>query len=206
MSLQRPLPPVELFETESAVPVFLPAPDLEAWLRDTFVAEDGPLHNPEHMHLQVASIGVLWTNAKNTRNGRRVVGQAEHRPPGGSMGKWARARAAAQLWGWFGRQLDFLLTFDAHFARDCSDAAFCALVEHELMHCGQANDEYGMPRFSEESGTPIFCLRGHDVEEFVSIVRRYGAQAARVDELVEAALEGPTVALAAIGAACGTCS
>ena len=57
-------------------PIFVPAPELESWLRSTFMDEDAPLQNEDHAHLREASIGVLWTSIWNTRNGRRVVGQA----------------------------------------------------------------------------------------------------------------------------------
>jgi hypothetical protein len=36
------------------------------------------------------------------------------------------------------------------------DATFCALVEHELSHCGQERDEFGMPRFKKSTGLPAF--------------------------------------------------
>jgi hypothetical protein len=80
-------------------------------------------------------------------------------------------------------------------------------VEHELYHCAQVLDLFGMPRFRRDDGKPIFAMRGHDAEEFVGVVRRYGVGVAAggVAELVKAANEVPTVARAAIGLACGTC-
>ena len=48
-------------------------------------------------------------------------------------GKWSRAPIELQLQTWFVGVPDFLLTFDAHYASMCSDAEFCALVEHELI-------------------------------------------------------------------------
>ncbi|WP_275593268.1 putative metallopeptidase [Rhizobium gallicum] len=79
----------------------------------------------------------------------------------------------------------FLLTFDAHYASTCSDAEFCALVEHELYHAGQERDAFGAPKFRRD-GSPAFGLRGHDVEEFVGVVRRYGADAAGIRAIVDA--------------------
>lgn len=84
------------------------------------------------------------------------------------------------------------------------DAEFCALVEHELYHCGQERDAFGAPKF-RQSGLPAFTMRGHDVEEFVGVVRRYGADASGVRDLVEAASHEPTIARASIAQACGTC-
>ncbi|WP_246756552.1 hypothetical protein [Bradyrhizobium neotropicale] len=46
---------------------------------------------------------------------------------------------------------------------------------------------------------PAFALIGDDVEEFVGVVRRYGADAAGVRAPVEAGSANPTVAAAAIG-------
>ena len=62
-----------------------------------------------------------------------------------------------------------------------------------------------MPKFTQD-GRPSFAIRGHDVEEFVGVVARYGATAAGVSEMVEAASRGPTIALADIAGVCGTCS
>lgn len=59
------------------------------------------------------------------------------------------------------------------------------LVEHELYHITQATDDFGAPKFNKE-GQPVLKLRGHDVEEFVGVVRRYGASV-EVQELVDAA-------------------
>ena len=109
-----------------------------------------------------------------------------------------------QLIGWFGTVPDFVLTFDASYCAECSDAEFMALVEHELYHCGQERDIYGLPKFTR-FGTPKFTMRGHDVEEFVGVVRRYGADAAGVSAMVEAANAGPEIARVDIARACGTC-
>lgn len=206
--LGRPRPPAELIGVAGALlgPTFTPAPELLEWATSTFIVEDAPLFNPEHSHLEVANIGILWTNVANTRHGRSVVGQAEFKPPGGTMGKWARARAQAQIYGWFGSaSLDFLLTFHAQYAADCSDKAFCALVEHELLHCGQAKDEFGAPKFMQETGMPVFCVRGHDIEQFTSVVARYGADAAGVRAMVDAAAAAPEIDETMLGIACGSC-
>lgn len=171
----------------------------------TFIDEGAPLENPDHFHLRFARIAALWTRLPNGRAGRTIVGQAEFGQNIGGMGKWQRGRAEQQILEWFGVWPDFLLTFDAEYAQTCEDATFCALVEHELSHCGQERDEFGMPRFKKSTGAPAFCLRGHDVEEFVGVVRRYGADAAGVRAMIDAAAEGPTVASADISFACGNC-
>lgn len=204
----RPRPPADLIGLEGAVQgdTFVPAPDVLAWAKATFIEEGAPLLNHEHAHLSTANIGVLWTNAPNSRHGRDILGQAEFKPPGGTMGKWARARAAAQLAGWFGPEpLDFLITLSAPYAAICSDAAFCSLVEHELCHCGQEKDEFGQPKFSRTTGEPVYAIRGHDIEQFTSVVARYGADAAGVRELIAAAAMAPICDDAMIAGCCGTC-
>lgn len=192
----RPMPPADMRFEE-----FRPAPELEAWARAVFI-EDGPLCNPDHEHLRQASIGCVWTTVENVRSMRRVVGQAELMPPM-AMGKWQKARAVDQIAGWFDGLPDFMLTFDATAMREFDDASFCAVVEHELYHCAQLQ-EFGAPKFHLD-GSPWFGMRGHDVEEFVGVVARYGAAATQVGDMVRAANAGPLIAGASVAAACGTC-
>jgi hypothetical protein len=102
---------------------------------------------------------------------------------------------------------DFLITLDSVWVWHRPMIAFLALLEHELYHCSQATDEHGFARFRQSDGKPIYTIRGHDVEEFVGVVRRYGAEAAGpdVERLVEAAQGEPEIAPADIAALCGTC-
>lgn len=200
----RPRPPGELFDLEAGE-IFLPAPEVTEWARAAFIAEAGRLHNPEHQHLADASLGVLWTNVANAKHGRAVLGQCELGDPM-AMGKWAKARARQQVTEWFGHIPDFIITLDAAYCEQCSDIEFCALVEHELLHAGQEHDAFGAPKFSAATGRPVFGIRGHDVQEFTSIVRRYGADAAHVREFVEAATQPPEIGIAAISHVCGNCA
>ncbi|MHC2797172.1 hypothetical protein ACVINZ_006184 [Mesorhizobium jarvisii] len=197
---QRPLPPAELLEANEIK--FVAAVELAQWALATFIVEEASLRNDDHRHLNQANIGALWTNVPNGRAGRSIIGQAERGLP--PAGKWLRARIERQILDWFGDVPDFILTFDAHYASQCSDDEFCALVEHELYHCGQERDMFGQPKF-RKSGLPAFTIRGHDVEEFVGVVRRYGADAAGVREMVDAAKAGPEIANVSIAQACGTC-
>ena len=83
---------------------------------------------------------------------------------------------------------------------------FCALVEHELFHIGHATDEFDTPKFSRDTGLPVLCMKGHDVSEFIGVVRRYGApKGSAIEEMVKAANTKPEIAPADIGKACGTC-
>jgi hypothetical protein len=206
--LKRPRPPVELLDPLCERDRFLPAPDVTRWLREVFILPGGPLHHAEHGHLDGAEIGVLWTNAANTRQGNVVAGTAEIPKPPSHLGKWTRARLTYQLEEWFGCVPDFLITLSAPLSAAASDLAFCGLAKHELCHCAQATDEWGMPRFRKDDGRPIFTIRGHDVEEHVSVVREFGPYGLinpKVRELVEVAQGAPRRGPAEIALACGTC-
>lgn len=197
----RPLPPIDALEQHSAA--FFPDQDgLGAWVHETIINEDGPLHNSEHQHLADASIGWVWTNALNQHHGQTIVGQARLIPPPSE--RWGKAMADWQLRQWFGHLPDFLIILSAPYCLEADDAAFCALVEHELLHCAQAIDEFGSPRFRRD-GSPMFAMRGHDVEEFVSVVERYGVTSPALAAMVEAANSKPSVARIDIAEACGTC-
>lgn len=197
----RPYPPDEC--GEDVPECFLPAPDFAEWIRDTFINGSGPLASDEHAHLADASIGVLWTNAINVTKMRVVLATAEI--PGIQAGGWRRARHEFQLRQWFDVVPDFLLTFSAPDCARLDDRAFCALVMHELLHCAQAEDQYGSPKFNQETGLPIFAIRGHDVEEFTSVVRFFGVTSPEVRDLVDAAKRAPLFAGESIAIACGTC-
>ena len=200
---RRPKPPKPLLQL---VPEhdFLPAQEVEDWLRDTFLDPDSALYNLEHNHLSQATMGVLWTSVQNITKQREIGGMCEM--PRMQGNKWLKARMEFQLKQWFGCVPDFVITFYAPYANACSDAEWCALVEHELYHAGQDLDDFGMPKFKED-GSPKFGMRGHDVEEFIGVVRRYGlgASGPNVRELVEAANQAPEIDPIDIKAMCGTC-
>jgi hypothetical protein len=203
----RPRPPALLLGADPEEGgIFVPSPDLSAWMQKTFVVSGAPLLNPDHEHLEDALIGVLWTNVANTRSGKMIAGTAEM-PYGGTGSKWGKARAEFQLRQWFGPdRLDFLIVLDAEYADQCDDATFCSLCEHEMYHCAQKTDLFGAPAFSK-SGSPLYTMKGHDAEEFVGVVARYGVGAAAggVPALVAAGNKAPSVAAAKISSACGTC-
>lgn len=204
--LVRPRPPADLPNDH-----FSPAPELAAWIAAAFVEPGGPLHDPDaHGVLGAALIGCLWTTIDNGRPGTAgemmVAGRAER--PKFDGDPWTRGRREFQLVEWFGDVPDFLLTFHAASAEAADDRAWCALVDHELRHCGQARDRFGAPRFTGD-GAPIWTLVSHDVEEFAAVVRRWGVDAgagrtrALVDAGADAERDGPLIGDAAIRAACG---
>lgn len=193
----RPHPPTEIQGG------FTPAQDVEAWIRALVIDDGGALSNEDHAHLRNATIGILWTDRDNTKRGRSVLGMCQAMPPGGD--KWSAARAISQIEEWFGDVPDFLITLHAPAASEMSDTAFLALVEHELYHAGQERDQYGAPKFNPVTGEPVLTLRGHDVEEFVGVVRRYGSTSPELTQMFDAVGQGPEIAASDIALACGNC-
>ncbi|WP_097084299.1 MULTISPECIES: putative metallopeptidase [unclassified Pseudomonas] len=202
--MDRPIPPASLLElselTMSGIRLE-PCPMVWDWIQATILSAEGDLHNPEHAHLIDAPVRVLWASSCFEKAGRTVLGQAESVMF--RAGGWQKARQEQQMRDWFGEVPDFLITLAADYCAQCTDAEFCALVEHELYHIAQKLDQYGAPKFKQD-GTPSLTLRGHDVEEFVGVVRRYGASE-DVQQLIDAASNPPEVAKINIARACGTC-
>jgi len=185
--------------------VFKPAIELGEWVKETIIDPEGKLFNPDHEHLVEATIGWLWTNQENSKKGRRVVGQAEE--PVFRCGKWQKARQELQLLQWFGDMPDFIITLDAEYCHRCSDSELLALIEHELYHCAQSRDAFDMPKFNQDTGLPMYTMRGHDVEEFVGVVKRYGVgdPEGQLAQLVKAANCSPEISNDRIATVCGTC-
>lgn len=204
-AIRQPMPPEALGQmVGNALVSFLPAPEVRDWLLATFVEEGGPLHNPDHKHLKDADLEVLWAAGGFGRQGRFVVGTAEQ--VNFRAGGWQKERQQHQMEQWFGRVPTFLITLDGAYAREASNAEFCALVEHEMYHLAHRLDDFGAPAFDKE-GNPKLYIRGHDVEEFVGVVARYGMGDAegKLAQMVAAAKAGPTVKPLRIAQACGTC-
>ncbi len=204
---RQPMPPVELgqFADDERCPLlFVPAPEVREWLLATFVEEGAPLHNPDHAHLQGADLEVLWAAGGFARQGRVVVGTAEQ--VAFRAGGWQKERQEFQMLQWFGRIPKFLITLDGSYARQASDTEFCALVEHEMYHLGHVLDDFGQPAFDKE-GNPKIAIRGHDVEEFVGVVARYGVghPDGKLAQMVAAVSRGPGASPLRIAQACGTC-
>ncbi|HYE75643.1 MAG TPA: putative metallopeptidase [Blastocatellia bacterium] len=178
---------------------------LQQWIEETFINQGATLYNEDHQHLQGAMIGCLWSNVPNNREMRTVLATAEIFNPKGNA--WQKARQENQLLRWFGDIPDFIITVFAPYAVEADEASFCALIEHELYHCAQRTDADGSPKFKSD-GSPAYGIKGHDVEEFTGVVRRYGVDAAQsgVGQLVAAAKMKPILSGAKIKQACGTCA
>ena len=198
----RPKPPAIFADPTNTR--FEPAPEVQEWVNNTFIDENGPLFNEEHIHLQNADICFLWAPGAFAKQGRTVLGQAEQVKF--MCSPWQKWRQEQQMKEWFGHVPAFLITLDARYCMICEDDEFCALVEHELYHIAQAKDAFGGPAFTK-TGLPKLEMRSHDVEEFVGVVRRYGVghPEGRLAQLVEAANKGAEISQISVANACGTC-
>ncbi|MGF2653286.1 putative metallopeptidase [Serratia marcescens] len=201
---RRPYPPLRFIEDHQLTPYIglVPASEVLEWMQRQIISDTGNLFNPDHGHLADADLRFMWASSAFEKKGRHVLGQAEEVAM--RAGGWQKARMEQQMHEWFGEVPKFIITLAADYCSQCSDAEFCALVEHELYHIAQATDEFGAPKFNRDTGKPALKLRGHDVEEFVGVVRRYGASV-EVQELVDAANKPAEVAHLNIARACGTC-
>ncbi|WP_122425147.1 putative metallopeptidase [Pseudomonas viridiflava] len=200
----RPTPPAELLRESEDSDVFMrlvPAKDVWDWIQAEILADTGSIHNEDHAHLIDADICIMWASSAFTKQGRTVLGQAEQ--VAFRAGGWQKARMEQQMRDWFGYVPSYIITLAADYCSQCPDDDFCALVEHELYHIAQATDQYGAPKFTQD-GLPKLEMRGHDVEEFVGVVRRYGASP-DVQLLVDAANKPAEVGKLNISRACGTC-
>lgn len=199
ITVARPYPPESFADPLNNR--YLPAPEVLKWARAIILIEGGALHNEDHAHLEYADVQFLWAPHSFAKQGRTVLGQCEEVTF--RCGPWQKGRQQQQMADWFGAVPDFLITLDASYCLTCSDAEFCALLEHELYHIAQELDEFGAPAFNKY-GLPKLCMRAHDVEEFVGVVRRYGASE-DVQRIIDAAKAAPEVAKINIARACGTC-
>ncbi|WP_269434734.1 putative metallopeptidase, partial [Burkholderia sp. BDU5] len=115
----RPVPPDILFGDSNWIRRIVPADGVTEWVNETLLRDGAPLHNPDHAHLVDADVAYLWAAVENVRQMRRVIGQCEEVMI--RAGGWQRARQEQQLCEWFGRVPAFLITLDAHYARECND-------------------------------------------------------------------------------------
>nr|DAZ31458.1 MAG TPA: hypothetical protein [Caudoviricetes sp.] len=198
----RPFPPLGLVHELSPYTKITPASDVYEWVISQILSKTGDIHNPDHEHLIDADLCFMWASNAFDKKGRSVLGQAEEVMM--RAGGWQKSRMEQQMFEWFGRIPKFIITLAADYCSQCSDLEFCSLIEHELYHISHATDEFGAPKFNKETGMPTLKLRGHDVEEFVGVVRRYGASK-EVQEMVDAANRPAEIAHLNVSRACGTC-
>lgn len=141
----------------------------------------------EHAHLVENEIDLafLFRCEEKMMGGRQILGTVyEPKVQGGlkDVFEWMIRRL-------LGRLPRFLVVLDEAYWAECGERNREILVFHELTHCQQKNDRYGAPRFDLD-GRPVYGLMAHDVEEFTSVVRRYGVWNDGLREFIEAARQG----------------
>ncbi|MFH3825356.1 putative metallopeptidase [Acinetobacter pittii] len=205
-----PFPPTDFIDQadeEEAIRI-VPASDLKNWVVANFLTLGGPLHNPDHDHIaemlhdNEGFLASAWASTAYTRTKRMVLGQCEKVMF--QQGGWKKARQEQQMRDWFGFVPIYLITIDASFCEKANDNEFCALFEHELYHIGVERDSDGEIIYSDHTGLPKRYLAGHDVEEFIGVVKRWGANDS-VKRLVEVAKNPPFVSDLDISKCCGNC-
>lgn len=206
----RPFPPQELIdkaEEDEAIRL-APAPDLMNWVITNFLTIGGPLHNPDHDHIaellhdNEEFLAFAWASSACVAKKRMVLGQCEKVMF--NQGGWKKARQEQQMRDWFGYVPTYLITIDASYCDQATDRDFCALIEHELYHIGVERDGDGEIIYSDHTGLPKHYLAGHDVEEFIGVVKRWGANE-NVKRLIEVAKNPPFVSDLDISKCCGNC-
>lgn len=195
--IDLPHPPDALLERWD-IPLFERSEEMEALIRTCWI--EGHVFPSEPFdHLEPARIGVLWANTVARKGPNKITaGLAEIYEPRPAK-KWIMDRQTAYMHHLFGWELpDFVLTFDAQFWANefVSVATKLGLVTHELCHCGQAVDREGNPRVvrqGDRKGEPMWSIVPHDVEQFDLVVQWFGAEAAGVTSMLEAASAGATM-------------
>lgn len=140
---------------------------------------------PEFQHLKDGRPTVRWVYkmVPTVRQGRDVLGtvympavQGQLKP----MFDWMME----EKWGYIP---DFLVVLDLDYWIEADDTSREILVFHETCHMVQKEDQFGEPMFDKATAEPKWGLAGHDVEEFIKVVARYGTYSAELISLVRAA-------------------
>lgn len=171
---------------------FARADSVEEFANRHFLDRDGLFFDPEHGHLVPDIIGILWASSTHKDKGSVKAGTAQIIRPGPET--WSNAVQERFMEEMFGDDLNvlkFKITLHAPTWYAYNDRQRFALLDHELLHCAQAKDQWGAPRFNQQTGLPVWTARPHDAEQFTGTVERWGAPAAGVTELVKAALKPP---------------
>ena len=160
-----------------------------------FIVPEGPDHPaviaenlmalPEHSHLKDASVEWLFRTEPQIKQGRQILGMCYMPTVTGGLRDffvWMVERM-------FGHFPDFLIVLDYEYWQASSPLLREILVYHEMCHAVQARDKYDAPKFDKD-GLPVWALKGHDVEEFSSVVRKYGPWNDGIKEFLDAAREG----------------
>lgn len=129
------------------------------------------------------SLAFMLRLDERVRQGRRILGTCYCKP---SAQGDLRPLFEQLLEDTLGYYPDFLIILDGLWWADATAQQREILVFHEVLHADQAEDKHGSPRFDRQTGLPVPCIRGHDLEEFHAVVERYGAWAPDIVEFASA--------------------
>ena len=145
---------------------------------------------PEFAHLKEGEVGIFWIESLEamTEKGRHVLGMVHEPKVQGKLNL---------LFCWMLRMIhgedpDFIIRLDAMWWAAATPREREILVYHELSHIGHAEDKDGEPKYNEDTGRPVYCIVGHDIEEFSAVARRYGAWSLDLQDFAQALKEGTT--------------
>lgn len=139
---------------------------------------------PEHAHLAEGEAVIEWLLKRDekVKAGRQVLGTCHMPRVQGELNpcfEWLMER-------FFGHPIDFLIILDRNFWFAATPQVRTILCFHELSHAIHKTDQYGDPLY-DENDRPRWGIREHDVNEFTSVVRRYGAWNEDIQQFVAAA-------------------
>jgi hypothetical protein len=120
-----------------------------------------------HSHLAEARIKYLFRNGKWAKKAKTMLGQA----------KLATDDVR------FIAEYDFIIFINLAVWNTAIPAWREALLDHELSHCDCSQDKAGNKKWG---------IVDHDVQEFVSVVRRHGLWEVDLQRMVKAANEAPS--------------
>lgn len=143
-----------------------------------------------HAHLRGVEIAFLFRD-EEIRNQTKVEwGSASlNQFNGPSFKRWRRF-IQWSLIRVLGFDPTFIILLDRNVWAGLDVRQKLALTDHELTHCAQAEDAEGTPRFNQQTGEPIWCIRPHDIEEFDAIARDHGAWKEDVVSFARALIDG----------------
>ncbi len=142
---------------------------------------------PDFTHLRVGEAAILFLmrTAPKVKAQRQILGQM-------ALPKFGGVLADVATWSFaklFGEVPDFIMWLDSGWWTQATPHQREALVFHELCHAVHAKDKAGEERFDDD-GKPVWDIRGHDLEEFNEVVRRFGAWSPDIGQFIAAAREG----------------
>lgn len=143
---------------------------------------------PEFADLVDGEAKIDWLLKRDTkvRGGRQILGTAHMPKVQGDLNPcfvWMLELV-------FKRQPDFLIILDGSYWFNPSQQPTEIprlreiLVYHELSHCIHKKDGFGDKRYDHDE-KPVWGLKGHDVEEFIAVVQRYGAWTEEIRQFVD---------------------